>query len=110
MPKIYELRVYRAAPGRLPDLLKRFTNETLNIWVKHGIRQAGFFTTVAGNSNNELTYLLEWDSLAEREKKWSAFQTDAEWISARAASEKNGQIVENIANQFLQPTPFSAAR
>lgn len=110
MPKIYELRVYRAVPGRLPDLLKRFAEKTLSVWKKHGIKQVGFFTTVAGSSNNELTYLLEWESLAEREEKWSAFQADLEWISARALSEERGQIVENISNQFLQPTAFSAVR
>ena len=36
-----------------------------------------------GESNHELTYLLAWESLAEREKKWAAFQSDPEWIAAR---------------------------
>jgi putative ABC transport system substrate-binding protein len=41
---IYELRIYRCVPGRKPALLSRFENETLRIWEKHGIRQAGFWT------------------------------------------------------------------
>ena len=90
---IYELRIYRCVPNRLPALLKRFETNTLRIWEKHGIRQAGFWTTVIGESNQELTYLLAWESLAEREKKWAAFQTDPEWIAARDASEKDGPIV-----------------
>ena len=45
---IYELRVYRCLPGRLPALLKRFETATLRIWDKHGIRQAGFWTTAVG--------------------------------------------------------------
>ena len=73
---IYEMRVYRCVPGRLPALLKRFETATLKIWEKHGIKQAGFFTTLIGESNQELTYFLAWDSLAEREKKWGAFMTD----------------------------------
>ena len=44
---IYELRVYRCVPGRLPALLKRFDTVTLKLWEKHGIRQAGFFTTLS---------------------------------------------------------------
>jgi hypothetical protein len=107
---IYETRVYRALPGRLPALLKRFETITLKIWEKHGIRQAGFFTTLVGESNQELTYLLAWESLAERETKWNAFQADPEWIAARAKTEADGQIVGNIANQFLQPTAFSAVK
>ncbi|GIQ71842.1 NIPSNAP family protein [Bradyrhizobium sp. RD5-C2] len=107
---IYETRVYRCLPGRLPALLKRFETITLKLWDKHGIRQAGFFTTLVGESNQELTYLLAWESLAEREKKWTAFTTDPEWITARAKTEEDGQIVLNIVNQLLVPTSFSAVK
>ncbi|MDO8979742.1 MAG: NIPSNAP family protein [Afipia sp.] len=110
MTKIHEMRVYRCVPGRLPNLLKRFENHTLKIWEKHGIRQAGFFTTVIGQSNQELTYFLAWESLAEREQKWTAFMTDPAWQSARAESEKDGQIVENIVSQLLTPTAFSSVK
>lgn len=105
---IYEMRVYRCVPGRLPNLLRRFETITLKIWERHGIRQAGFWTTLVGDSNQDLTYLLAWDSLAERERIWAAFQADPEWIAQRAETEKDGQIVATISNQLLQPTSFSA--
>ena len=107
---IYEMRVYRCVPGKLPDLLKRFETTTLAIWARHGIRQAGFWTTVVGESNQDLTYLLAWESLAERETKWQAFQSDPEWIEKRAATEANGAIVGNIVNAFWQPTAFSSVK
>ena len=107
---ILEMRVYRCVPGRLPALLKRFETVTLRIWERHGIKQAGFFTTLVGESNQELTYFLAWDSLAEREKKWNVFLADPEWITARARTEEDGQIVANIVSQFLVPTAFSAVK
>ena len=107
---IYELRVYRCLPGRLPALFKRFESFTLKLWEKHRIRQSGFFTTVIGESNQELTYILKWESLAEREKVWTAFMSDPEWMSARAKSEEDGQIVGNIVSQLLAPTAFSALK
>ena len=107
---IYELRVYRCIPGRLPDLLKRFETVTLDIWARHGIRQAGFWTTLVGESNQDLTYLLAWDSLASRETIWNAFQSDPDWIAKRAQTEANGPIVANIASSFLQPTGFSSVK
>ena len=107
---LYEMRVYYCIPGRLPALLKRFETRTLAIWQKHGIRQAGFFTTAIGESNNDLTYMLAWESLAEREQKWSAFVSDPEWIAARNESEKDGPIVGSITNSILQPTAFSSLR
>ena len=107
---IYETRVYRALPGRMPALLKRFETITLKIWEKHGIKQAGFFTTLVGESNQDLTYLLAWESLADREKKWASFQSDPEWIAARAKTEEDGQIVSTIVNQLLVPTSFSSVK
>jgi hypothetical protein len=107
---IYEMRVYRCLPGRLPALLKRFETITLKLWEKHGIKQAGFFTTLIGESNQELTYFLAWDSLADRDKKWTAFQGDPDWISARAKTEEDGQIVGNIVSQLLVPTGFSSVK
>ena len=107
---IYEIRVYRSLPGRLPALVKRFENITLKLWEKHGIKQAGFFTTVIGESNQELTYFLAWESLADREKKWAAFQSDPDWIAARAKTEEDGQIVDNIVSQLLAPTAFSSVK
>ena len=108
---IYELRIYRCVPNRLPALLKRFETDTLRIWEKHGIRQAGFWTTVIGESNQELTYLLAWESLAEREKKWAAFQTDPEWIAARRRErEGRAHCSRTLSNSILQPTSFSSVR
>ena len=107
---IYELRVYKCVPGRLPALINRFATITLKLWDKHGIKQAGFWTTLVGESNMELYYLLAWESLADREKKWNAFQADPEWQTKRAETEKDGAIVANVSNQFLMPTAFSSVK
>lgn len=107
---IYELRAYDCLPGRLPALLRRFTDHTLRIWEKHGIRQAGFFTTMIGERSERLTYFLAWDTLSDRETRWTAFVTDPEWEKARDESERDGQIVANISSQLLSPTAFSSVK
>ena len=107
---IYEMRVYECLPGRLPALLKRFNDHTLALWDKHGIRQAGFFTTMIGESSQRLTYFVAWESLAERQTKWAAFGTDPAWLKARDDSERDGQILANISSQFLTPTAFSSVK
>lgn len=107
---IHELRIYHCVPGRLPALLKRFETVTLAIWERHGIRQAGFWTVAIGDSSTDLYYLLAWESLAEREAKWGAFQKDPEWIEKRAASEADGPILTHVTNMILQPTAFSAVK
>ena len=107
---IHELRIYHCLPGRLPALLKRFDTVTLELWKRHGIRQAGFWTVAIGDSNQDLYYLLQWESLAEREKKWNSFMADPEWQAKRADSEKDGPIIASISNTILQPTAFSSVK
>lgn len=107
---LYELRIYHCAPGRIGALNDRFTNVTLKFFEKYGIEQVGFWTTVVGDSNQKLTYILRWADMAERERKWGAFSADPEWLAARAASEAEKIIVERIENSFLAPTAYSAMR
>lgn len=107
---ILEICVYRCLPGRLPALLNRFRTATLGIFEKHGFEPVGFFTTVIGSSAQELHYFLKWDSLADRERCWTSFHADPDWIAARTASEQDGWIVVNSTNQILAPTDFSPLR
>ncbi len=107
---IVELRVYHCAPTRLPALLERFRSTTLSFFEKYGIEQVGFWTTTVGEDNHALTYLLKWNSMAEREERWNAFQADSAWIAARLESERERPIVMRIENSFLAPTDFSALR
>ncbi|MBI4232909.1 MAG: NIPSNAP family protein [Chloroflexi bacterium] len=103
---LYELRAYEAMPGKMPALLNRFATITINLWKKHGIRPMGFWTDEIGTSNL-LTYMLVWESLAERERKWAVFGVDPEWQKARAETEKDGVLVARVENRILRPTAFS---
>ena len=107
---IYEQRIYHAMPGRMADLLRRFEEVTLPIWERLGIHQAGFWTMVVGGSNHDLIYLLRWESMAEREQKWTAFSADSEWLEKRRLSEQHGPLISSFGNAFLQPAAFSSVR
>ncbi|MBI4336725.1 MAG: NIPSNAP family protein [Chloroflexi bacterium] len=106
---LHELRIYDVVPGRLTALNQRFANVTIAIWKKHGIKPVAFWTEEFGTSNR-LVYLLEWESLADRDKKWATFQADTEWQQKRAESERDGPIVGRIENRILRPTPYSPLR
>jgi hypothetical protein len=107
---IYELRIYHCMPGKLSELTRRLEKETLPLWKKHGIEQAGFWTVAVGGSNQDLYYMLKWKSLADRETKWSQFLKDPEWIRQRDESEKTGLLIASVSNMILQPTSFSAVK
>ena len=103
---IHELRIYTCLPNQMPRLLRRFQDVTLPLWQRHGIRASGFWTTLIGPGSNDLTYLLEWADMAERETRWNAFQADPDWIAGRTASEVAGPILANVASSFLKPVDF----
>jgi hypothetical protein len=103
---VYEYRAYYIMPGRMPDIQKRFADVTMNLFKKHGIQVVGFWETLFGESN-ELVYILAFDDVATRQKKWDAFQADPEWQSARKASEMNGPLVQRVVNKLWKPTSFS---
>ena len=51
--------------------------------------------------------MLGFDSLADRETKWAAFQADPGWHQARAESETDGPINARVRNMILRPTAYS---
>lgn len=104
---IVEMRVYHCLPGKMPALLHRFRNTTLHLFDRHGFHAIGFFTTLVGESHQELTYLLRWPSLDQMEKSWKALFADPQWIKEKANSETNGFIVDNTSSKLLIPTDFS---
>ncbi len=106
---LYELRVYEIAPGRMPAIINRFANITLELFKKHGIKPLLFLEPVLGVSN-QLTYLVQWNSLAEREKCWDAFAGDPEWIAARNETEKDGPIVLRFTNTIHREVPSIMAK
>lgn len=107
---LYELRIYHCLPGKLPALNNRFANHTLKMWERFGIRQAGFWTVLIGDSNHDLYYLLEWESLAERDQKWNAFAADPDWLKIRAETEKDGPLITHVSNLILTPTAYSKVK
>ena len=104
---IYELRTYHVMPGRMPDLNRRFAEITLGYFAKYGITVVGFWQNELGGASDELIYMLSYESLADREKKWAGFAADRERIDAFAETEKNGPLVRTLTAQILRPTAYS---
>ena len=93
---------------RLPDLHKRFSEITLGFLAKHGIRAVGFWTNELGGASDQLIYILAYESLADREVKWSAFLADQERQAKFAETERSGLLVRRLVSQILRPTPYSS--
>ena len=104
---LYEMRVYYGVPGRLSAMNDRFANHTVDLFKKHGIGMVGFWTEDVA-ANHQLIYMLSFDSMADRETRWSGFGADPEWLKVRAETEKDGPIVAYVQNSFMRLTPYSS--
>jgi NIPSNAP len=106
--RVYELRTYHCAPGKLNDLLKRFENHTMAIFELHGMHSIAYFTpTDEPQKSNTLIYIISHASREQAEQNWKAFNADPEWQKVRADSEANGKIVGKVDRVFMSPTTFS---
>lgn len=93
-PRVFELRSYHSPTARQWKLLhERFAGPEIKIFHRVGVHPLFYSSTVFGRGRPDLTYLIPFDSLAAREKAWTAFGADPEWVKVRAESiAKGGQI------------------
>ena len=108
--RIYEMRTYTAAPGKLDDLNARFRDHTTKLFEKHGMVNIGYWMPVE-NPENKLIYILAYPSRDAREKSWKEFLADPDWKAAQKASEANGPLLvkNGVHSVFMQPTDYTPA-
>jgi len=104
--RVYEMRTYYAAPGKLDALHQRFREHTLKLFEKHGITNVGYWVPL-DNKDNKLLFVLSYPSREARETSWKAFLADPAWQKAVQESEAAGKLVRKVETVFLQPTDYS---
>jgi hypothetical protein len=107
--RVYELRTYTTLPGRLPALNERFSEHTMKLFEKHGMRNEMYWIpTDAERKEDTLIYVVSHDSQEAAERSWKAFMADPEWIAVRDASEKDGKILAKAPERvFMTLTDYS---
>ncbi len=106
--RVFELRTYYANPGKMEALHARFRDHTCKLFEKHGMTLVGFWSpTDPKEAERKMVYVLAFPSRAAAKKSWEAFQNDPDWKAAKAASEKDGKLVEKFESTYLNPTDYS---
>ncbi len=110
--RVYELRTYHAAPGKMAALHARFRDHTLKLFEKHGLKVEGFWKPLDDKAAQEtLVYLLSFPSKEAAEKSWKEFQADPDWIKARDESEKDGKLLSGPPESvFLVATDYAPTK
>lgn len=106
--RVFEMRTYYAAPGKMKALHARFRDHTCGLFKKHGMELVGFWSpTEEKDAEQKMVYILAYPSKEAADKSWKAFRADPDWVKARNASEVDGKLVEKIESVFLNPTDYS---
>jgi hypothetical protein len=106
--RVFELRVYHVAPGRLPALQTLFREHVLPMFKKHGITNIGYWDPQdKPDSENLWIYLIAHPNRKEAEKNWDAFRSDPDWQQASKAANADGKIVDKVDSTFMDPADIS---
>jgi hypothetical protein len=108
---VYELRTYTCNEGKLPDLLKRFRDHTMEIFERHHMHNVGYWIPAEEPLHSTtLIYMISHESREAATANWKAFRDDPEWQKVSKDSEANGKIVKKIDSIFMSPADFSALK
>jgi hypothetical protein len=104
--RVFELRTYTVADGKLDALHKRFRDETVTkFFPKHGMANVWYGRPMdAPASQNSMTYMIAFPSRDAAKKSWDSFRADPEWAKVAAASGV-GQV--KIDSVYFEPTDYS---
>ncbi len=106
--RIFEWRRYESHSRRAGQKKIAMFNEggEIAIFRRVGLIPVFFGDMLFGASMPNLTYLLAFENMAEREAAWQRFLDDPEWHALRD-DPQYADTVSNIASYLLAPTSFS---
>jgi NIPSNAP len=105
--RVFELRVYHTAPGKLPAVESGFRTTYSKLFAKHDLKVVGYWVPEGSTAwNNTFVYLVAHSSKEQAEKNWDAMLADPETQTAIKAEEAK-KLVEKIDRTYMRSTDFS---
>jgi hypothetical protein len=111
-PGFYELRIYKAQPGKRDALAARFASRTANTYARHGITNVGYW--IPQESDQELgidasdtfIYIRGYPSTTERDKRLKAAHDDPEFAEVVLKQERdpNAKLIVKAHNIDMVPS------
>ena len=107
----YELRVYKALPGKRDALAARFASRTAAIYARHGITNVGYWIPQESDAElgigaeNTFIYMRGYPSREERDKRLKAAHDDPEFAEVVTQQERNPatKLIEKVHNIDMMP-------
>ena len=110
---VFELRMYKAMPGKRDLLSARFRDHTAAMFEQAGITNVGYWTAATGDDiDDTFIYMLAYPSREARDEMWSVLGENPEFQRLIVAAERSPErkLVDTIDARLLVPTAYSALR
>jgi hypothetical protein len=117
VPGFYELRVYKAQPGKRDALAERFASRTANTYARHGITNVGYFIPVQSDpelgidASDTFIYIRGYPSKEERDRRLKAAHDDPEFGEVVIKQERDPatRLIVKAHNVDMTPSgPYTA--
>jgi hypothetical protein len=106
--RVFELRTYESHSVKASKKKIQMFKEggEIAIFKKTGLNPVMFGETIIGPSLPNLTYMLAFKNMVDRDQKWQVFRDDPDW-KRLSADPVYKDTVSNITDIILQPTAYS---
>ena len=107
----YELRIYKAQPGKRDALAARFAGRTAAIYARHGITNVGYWIPEQSDKDlgidaaDTFIYIRGYPSKAERDKRLKAAHDDPEFdeVVVKQERDPNARLIIKAHNIDMMP-------
>ncbi|HTV56529.1 MAG TPA: NIPSNAP family protein [Terriglobia bacterium] len=108
-PRTFELRTYESPSDRdHKRKVEMFHHGEFDIFLEAGFNPVLYGDTLIGTRMPNLTYMLAFDSLDQRNRLWNAFGSSPAWKRLTSSQRYDFEpIVTNVTNAILTPAPYS---
>ncbi|UCD49983.1 MAG: NIPSNAP family protein [Phycisphaerales bacterium] len=106
--RIFELRIYESHSLKAAKKKIEMFNQggEIAIFKKTGLNPVFFGETLIGRRQPNLTYMLAFEDLADRDQRWQVFREHPDWQKLRRDPAYR-DTVSNITDIILRPTSYS---
>ncbi len=106
--RIFELRIYESHSAKAGQKKIEMFNEggEIAIFKKTGLNPVLFGETIIGPNLPNLTYMLAFKDMAERDQRWQVFRDDPDWKKL-SGDPAYRDTVSNITDVILRPMEYS---
>jgi hypothetical protein len=116
-PGFYELRIYKAQPGKRDALAARFASRTSGTYARHGITNVGYWIPMETDkelgidAEDTFIYIRGYPSKEERDKRLKAAHDDPEFaeVVLKAERDPNTKLIIKAHNIDMVPSGSQTA-